>query len=283
MLRGNSPISPASDTPTESLVDAHARMLLPSHESHEGSLAVQAGAGIAFEGSLPTTINGNVCGESVFTGDPVMTGVPGGDYILERGGNAYQDGCGPSTLSNRHTDAMKILAKPINGAIGGQTFEAGTFSAASFTIADTSAVTLRGGPGDIFLFQSGSYMVTGANTEFILQKPNGSIDGVTQWVGVTGDDPAGPQAKNILFVLTAAATTGAESKLPGSILAGAAITHGAGSDVSGYSLASAAMTIGSGCSLNLADIGYGVTSPIQDVIDRALCFNVVNGEFEPCV
>jgi hypothetical protein len=51
---------------------------------------------------------------------------------------------------------------------------------------------------------------------------------------------------NILFVLTAAATTGAGSTLHGSILAGAAVTHSAGSNVSGYVVATA---IGGGCSL----------------------------------
>jgi hypothetical protein len=121
-------------------------------------------------------------------------------------------------------------------------------------------------------------MVTGENTRFILQDANGNVadedgnvtderGGVAQFNGV--------QAKNVLFALTAAATTGAGSSLPGSILAGAAVTLGAGSDVGGYVLATAAMNVGAGCSVNSAlivpDGASPLISPITTLISLATC------------
>ena len=248
-LRGNSPTTIDEDTRIQSLTDAHTRMLLPSFLGN-GALAVQAGAGITF-GSPPTHIKGNVCGDGFFTGDlaaDAYTSV-GGYYLID--GNAYRGGCSASPyLSELHTASMDIEAKTISGAIGGPLpFEKGAYSAASFTIAANTNVILKGGPDDIFIFRSSSYMVTGANTHFILQRPDGKV---TNGAGVVAEGQGtlsteGPQAKNILFVLTSYATTGAGSTLQGAILAGAAITHGARSDVSGYVLATAAITVGEAC------------------------------------
>jgi hypothetical protein len=261
MLRGNLPITSAVGAPVESLADAaHSRILLGSYAGQPpGNLAVQsAGAEIAFA-SPPTTITqGNVCGDSGLTGDPVLDGV--GSYDLLNG-TAYIGGCDSSALNNLRTDAMAKIAKPmLSGAIGGLTFIPGTYSSAtSFTVADNTNVTLKGGPDDIFLFLSGSYIVTGANTHFILEAD-----------GASGP----PQAKNILFVLTAYATTGADSTIEGSILAGAAITHGARSKVSGYVLATAAMTVGQDCILNSDSLTANSvgTSPVETLINEALCY-----------
>jgi hypothetical protein len=265
-------------THVESLAETHSRILSESYGAAQADLAVQSGAGIIFT-SPPTTINGNVCADSAFTGDLADPDTGIGDYKLPMGStDAYIGGCGPSDLIDLRIAAMTIKAKPIDGAMGGQTFTAGTYSAASLAVADNTDVTLVGGEHDIFLFQSSSYMVTGAKTNFILQDSAGiaAVEGVS-----------GPQAKNILFVLTAAATTGADSTLQGSILAGAAVTNGAGSDVSGYVLATAAMTVGAKCKLNKAlvtansdnDVTNDLTgklhaSPIQTLINRALCFKV---------
>jgi hypothetical protein len=271
MLRGNSPIMTTTEaTHVESLAEAHSRILLEFYDGAQADLAVQSGAEIAFT-NPPTKIKGNVCADSAFTGDLSNAGI--GGYELTEGNAAYIGGCGPSDLIDLRIAAMNITAKPIDGAIGGHNFTAGTYSAASLTVADDTNVFLKGGEDDIFLFQSGSYMVTGAKTHFILES--------------NGEGDAGPQAKNILFVLTAAATTGAGSTLHGSILAGAAVTHGAGSNVSGYVLATAAMTVGAGCTLNSAPVTVNsadaVTadtsnklhaSPIQTLINNALCFDV---------
>jgi hypothetical protein len=149
--------------------------------------------------------------------------------------------------------AMAKTAKPITAEMGGKTFYAGTYFSASLTVAANTVVTLDGDAEDIFLFQSGSYLVTGANTE----------------IKLTG----GVNPKNVLFASTSYATTGAVgSILGGSILAGAAVTLGEGSDVSGYVLATAAMTVGAGCNLNSASIGANTyDSPIETAIARAVC------------
>jgi hypothetical protein len=278
MLRGNSPATAAVED--ESLADdQHSRMLLEFYQGPQANLAVQSGAEIDFA-SPPSTIKGSVCADSSFTGDAVIPGLVGGHYVLEDTtatdtATAYTGGCGPADLIDLRTAAMNIIAKPmLSGAIGGLTFSPGTYSAASLTVADNTNVILKGGPDDIFLFQSGSYMVTGANTHFILETN-----------GAEGD--AGPQGKNILFALTAAATTGASTTLHGSILAGAAITLGAMSDVSGYVLATAAMTVGAECSLNSASItattdnNNVVTSPILTLLNKAQCFTVDDAQGDP--
>jgi hypothetical protein len=244
-------------------------LLLGSYQGDQANLTVQSGAEIDFA-SPPSTIKGNVCGDSSFTG------LPGADYELENTATAYIGGCGPSDLIDLLTAAMSKIAKPLStSAIGGETFPAGTYSAAALTVADNTNVTLRGGVNDIFLFQSVSYMVTGANTHFILKN-------------ATGGDTDVVQAKNILFALTAAATTGADSTLQGSILAGAAVTLGARSDVSGYVLATAAMSVGQNCNLNSAAIRPNaissgvVASPVETLINSALCFTNDKPIFGPC-
>jgi hypothetical protein len=101
MLRGNSPITTAADTPVESVADAHNRMLLLpafSDGDDQADLAVQSGAGVAFT-SPAATINGSVCGYTFLTGEPVDI-IGNGDYILLQGGNAYQGGCGPAFLND---------------------------------------------------------------------------------------------------------------------------------------------------------------------------------------
>jgi hypothetical protein len=270
MLRGNSPATTAASTPAESLANAHGRMLLlGSYQGNQANLTVQSGAEIDFA-SPPSTIKGNVCADSSFTG------LPGQDYELENTATAYIGGCGPSDLIDLLNDAMSKTAKPLlTGAIGGETFYTpGTYSAASLTVADNTNVTLRGDENSTYLFQSGSYMVTGANTHFILKN-------------AAGGDTGAVQAKNVLFALTAAATTGADSTLQGSILAGAAVTLGARSDVSGYVLATAGMTVGQNCDLNSAalrptTVSSVVTSPVETVINDALCFTNDNRVFDAC-
>jgi hypothetical protein len=266
-LRGEK--SPTTTVATP-VADAHSRML-GAYTGPKANLAVQSGAGIVFT-HPPTTIwKGNVCADSSFTG------LEGKDYVLrdEDGdtASASTGGCGPQYLIDLLTDAMAITAKPIPAEMGGLPlpFKAGTYIGASLTIADNTAVTLKGTADDVFLFQSGSYLVTGENTKFILQDLDGNVadeDDSTAFNGV--------QAKNVLFALTAAATTGAGSSLPGSILAGAAVTLGARSDVGGYVLATAAMSAGAECDVNSAEIVPDsaitpIESPITTLINSAAC------------
>jgi hypothetical protein len=262
MLRGNSQTTTAA-TPVESLADAHSRMLAPldffyGDEAARNNLAVISGASMIFTHPATKIVDGDVCADSSFTGLPSEGGPDSRDldYNLIEGneaysGTAYRGGCGPTYLVDLLTDAMDKSAEPISVEMGGLTFSAGTYFSTALTVADNSVVTLDGTATDFFLFQSGSYLVTGANTKILL----------------TG----GVEAKNVLFATTGAATTGAAgSTLEGSILAGAAVTLGEGSDVSGYVLATAAMTVGTGCTLNSASLtGTSTESPIRNVITEA--------------
>jgi hypothetical protein len=266
-LRGNSPATTAA-TPIESLAKTHSRML-GVYTGLKADLAVQSGAGISFT-HPPTTIKkGNVCADSSFSG------LSGHDYVLDNG-SASTGGCGPKYMIDLLTAAMAKLAKPIPGELGVPLpFNGGTYFAPSLTIADNTAVTLKGTADDIFLFLSGSYMTTGLKTKFILQNADGNV--ADEFGNIEGTEVPfnGPQAKNILFALTDAATTGAESSLPGSILAGAAVTLGAESDVGGYVLATAAMNAGEDCHVNSAEIGPDSASlsvsPITTLIASATC------------
>jgi hypothetical protein len=265
-LRGVSPTTNAA-TPVESVANGHSRKL-GVYTGFNSNLAVQSGAGITFTHPATTIWKGNVCADRSFTGRNVN------DYVLgdEDGASVRTGECGPQYLIDLLADAMAVTATPIPAEMGGlpQPFNAGSYIGASLTIADNTVVILRGKADDIFLFQSGSDLVTGENTTFVLQDDNG--------VEADENDPSlfnGVQAKNVLFALTAAATTGAGSSLPGSILAGAAVTLGAGSDVGGYVLATAAMNAGEGCDVNSAEIVPDVASPsispITILISSAAC------------
>ena len=297
VLRGNSPTTNAA-TPFESLADAHSRMLALDEYTGDSpeNIAVQSGGGIVFTSPPSTIAKGHVCADSSFTG---LAGEDGnlvvGDYILlgvdpetHEAYSAFTGGCRLLDPLLVAAMAKTATAKPMvegGGEMGGLTYDIpGTHYAASLTVADNTQVTLKGGPDDFFLFLSGSTLVTGANTQFILPDNDGNVFGEDDY-----DPTKAVQPKNILFALTAAATTGAGSTLEGSILAGAAITLGAESVVTGYVLAKAAMTVGAGCSINQGlvkkdddpDTANGDdASPIQTVINQALCYTA-NG-FTAC-
>jgi hypothetical protein len=177
---------------------------------------------------------------------------------------------------------MAKAAKPMPDEMGNTLLPitAGTYRATSITVASETIVYLQGSATDIFLFQSASTMVSGANTNFVLlmadgcspvtgKKPNGAGGPIT----CTYDADNAPQAKNILFVVAAAATTGADSTVEGSILAGAAITLGAASEVTGILMAAAGATFGAASQVNSANIITSTTvSPVKSLVDDATCF-----------
>jgi hypothetical protein len=256
VLRGNLP----SDT-VESLADAHGRML-GAYQGNQAALAVMSEAGIIFT-HPPSTIHGDVCADSAFTGDE-STETIDLDFKFKNGGEAFTGGCGPTYLKTLLDDAKAKKRLTINAELGGKTFPPGTYYSASLTVAANTKVYLDGGPNDIFLFLSGSTFATGANTQILL----------------TGDDLqiGNAKAENVLFATISAATTGAElSKLQGSILAGSAVTLGEGSEVEGYVLAKADLSVGANCTLNTANIGETVVSPyvspVSSAISKAVCPN----------
>jgi hypothetical protein len=173
----------------------------------------------------PTTIDsGNLCGTDA------LTGVSGTDYILLNG--VIVTGCDPRSLDDSLAETMARPATLIAAAMGGVTFTPGTYYSTALSTAASTTVTLDGldQMNPVFLFQSGSTLVTGASTHFIL---------------INGARP-----ENILWAVTAAVTTGASTVLEGSIMAGAAVNLGAGTEVRGCILAIAAVTFGAGCSIN---------------------------------
>ena len=220
----------------------------------KNNIAVMSGAGMIFTHPATEITDGDVCADSSFTGLP-STLTTDLDYYLKNGGEAYRGGCGPTYLTDLIANAMTKTAKHMISEMGGKTFTKGTYFSAPLTVAANTEVILdaEGDEDAVFLFLSGSYMVTGANTKIVLMNS--------------------AQAKNVVFATTAYATTGAAGTLGGSILAGAAITLGEGSEVSGYVLAKAAMTAGAKCILNKDKIGDGTPadSPIVTAIAAAVC------------
>jgi hypothetical protein len=247
-LRGNSPATTAATV--ESLAQAHRRMLEESARRLStvtvAGFAVQAGAGIDFTHPETTIHAGDVCAFGA------VTGLEGTHYVFTNENATFPDSelalssaCDPnagergdSSLSLFYLLEQELFVPEecivIAAELGGETFEPGTYCAASLTMADNTEVILKGS-GD-FHFISTSTMITGANTKVVLE---------------AGTDPSGtPTSANIKWAVAAAATTGASSDVKGSIIAGAAITLGENAKVSGCVLAMAAITVGAGCSIN---------------------------------
>jgi hypothetical protein len=133
---------------------------------------------------------------------------------------------GASVLA-AHTAAMLVRTDGQSMAIemGGLTFTPGTYrSGSAINFAFGTVVTLDGinQANPVFLFQAGTTLVTAADTTFILKN--------------------GARAESILWALGSAATLGANSVVPGSILAGTSITFGHLSTLNGCALALAAVT-----------------------------------------
>jgi hypothetical protein len=109
--------------------------------------------------------------------------------------------------------------------IGGDTFTPGVYRSATainFQFGTTVTLDALGNPDAKFLFQAGSTFVTAADTSFLLK--------------------GGAQAKNVIWALGTAATLGARSVVPGSILAGTAITFGTEAKLLGCAIAFTAVS-----------------------------------------
>jgi cytoskeletal protein CcmA (bactofilin family) len=112
----------------------------------------------------------------------------------------------------------------IAAGMGGVTFDAGVYHATTLSTAAADIITLRGGPSDIFIFQTDSTIVLGANTKIKL-------------IG-------GACADNVFWSVGSAATIGADSDFIGTVFAGSAITLGADVVVRGRLYAQTAITFG---------------------------------------
>lgn len=179
--------------------------------------AVLAGSGITNTGT--TTIQGDV-GSS-----PTPT----------------QTGFGTVTLTgtNHHGDAVTVAAKtdllaayndtrdrtggtPVaGGELGGLTLGPGVYADdnAPDSLAITGTLTLDGGgnASSVFIFQSGSTLVTATGSKVALIN--------------------GAQSCNVFWQVTSSATLGSSSRMQGRILAQASITVGTGATINGSALA----------------------------------------------
>jgi hypothetical protein len=156
------------------------------------------------------------------------------DIAFVNGEIADGDSAFASSVLAAHFAAIQVRTdgKSMEIEMAGVTFTPGTHrsgSAINFAV-DSGVVTLDGA-GE-YLFQAGSTLVTAANTRFNLIN--------------------GAKAENVLWALGSGATLGANSVLPGSILAGTAITFGIGAELQGCALAQSAVTFEGGGSVILS-------------------------------
>ena len=175
--------------------------------------AVHAGTSVTFDGVL-TTIHGGDVGAGV-----QITG----NCLLEHGGQEFLKSNFAASVISAHGAAIAVQDHEhalIGGEIGDMTFTPGTYRFTSgLSIGTGTVVTLDGNyePNPVFLFISGSTLITATGTSFILKN------------GATAD--------NILWALGTAATLGSYSVLEGNILAGTAITVGKLAKLNGCALA----------------------------------------------
>jgi Ice-binding-like len=143
----------------------------------------------------------------------------------------------PQVLGQTHVDdAVAIAAKnslttgfndaasrPSNGSAGselaGQTFLPGVRTASSSLLLSSGSVTLnaQGDPNAVFIFQIGSTLITGSNTNVLLA--------------------GGAQACNVFWQVGSSATLGTGTRFVGTIMALASITANTGATIHGRLLA----------------------------------------------
>lgn len=178
-----------------------------------GNFAVLGGSGIVDSnpsvivgdaGSSPTTSNGLTAGE-----------VTGTNYTA---GSAAVD------LAKDHLTSAYLLAEAESASViptelGGTTVYAGAYETASGEFGITGTVTLdaQGDANAVFIFQSGSTLITASNSEVKLIN--------------------GAQGCNVFWQVTSSATLGTGSTFRGNILALVSITDNGGSTIYGRLLA----------------------------------------------
>ncbi|OEU06623.1 hypothetical protein FRACYDRAFT_254174 [Fragilariopsis cylindrus CCMP1102] len=204
----------------------------PSFGSVSGEMcsdfAVHARTTITFAGVTSIVYDGDI---GVYPGTSIT-----GSYLTPTGG-VVRDSDFADHVVGKHASAMAAYPQVANMAIeiGNQKFEPGTHrSGSAINFAHGTVVTLDGA-GE-YTFIAGTTLITAADTTFILKN--------------------GAKAENVLWVLGTAATLGARSEVPGSIMAGTAITFGTNSKLYGCALAQSAVTFESGGSV-LVDQDYG--------------------------
>ncbi|MEK6976242.1 MAG: ice-binding family protein [Candidatus Thermoplasmatota archaeon] len=180
-----------------------------------GSFAVLAGSGITNTGT--TSITGDVGSHPT----PAQTGF---ETVTLVGMNHHDDVTTQQAkvdLAAAYEDARDRTGSAPVGDLGGQTLVPGVYrdDDAPDSMAITGTVTLDGlgDPGSVFIFQSGSTLVTASASAVVLTN--------------------GTQACNVFWQITSSATLGTDSQFAGTILALTDITLDTGATVTGRILA----------------------------------------------
>jgi hypothetical protein len=234
--------------------------------------AVLAGSAITFAATAVT--GGDVGYTSAVTGGSTLTNgaqeIATLDFVALTANITEIWAAGMATKVN----ATNIPSPGIGDAAfpGDSIITAGTWHASTISIAAFKTVTLdaQGDPDAVFLFQTDTTMLLGADCKIILVN--------------------GAKAENVVWTVGAALTIGADVHFQGSILAGAAVTIGATAAVEGSVIALAAIGIGAtsvidGSIISGAAITLGATSQVQGsvVAVTAITFgaesSVVGGTF----
>ncbi len=178
-------------------------------------------AGTAITNTLTTTLSGDL---GLSPGD-ALTGFPpgvvnGATHVADLEASLAQ-----SDFAEAFDDADgRTQTQTVDGDLNGFVLPAGVYAAAS-ALAVTGTLTLdaEDDPSALFIFQIGSALDTGADSNINLIN--------------------GAQICNVIWVVGSAATLGAASSFSGTLMANAAVTVGNGTAVHGRVLAGTAVTL----------------------------------------
>jgi hypothetical protein len=159
-----------------------------------GDLGVSPGTAVTGFGA-PPAVNG-----TVWTGADAKAAQAHADIVA-----AYAD------------VADRPDATPVAGALGGLTWAPGAYSSAALDITGKATLDAGGDPGAVFIFQSGSTLISAADSQVELVH--------------------GAQACNVFWQVGSSATLGASSFLRGTILTKTSITVGSDVTLDGRALA----------------------------------------------
>jgi hypothetical protein len=181
------------------------------------SFAVLAGAGITNTG--PTSINGDVgtypttteTGFSAGADTVTLTGI-------NHAGDAVTQGAKTSLVTAYDNARLSGPTNPVVASLGGSPtpLPPGVYNSAS-SLQLTGALTLSGGPSDVWIFQAGSTLTTASGSSVVL-------------IG-------GAQSCNIFWQIGSSATIGTGSAFKGTIIAKDSITVTTGASIDGRALA----------------------------------------------
>ncbi|MGI8615000.1 MAG: ice-binding family protein [Nocardioidaceae bacterium] len=175
------------------------------------SFAVLAGSTVTTTG--PSVINGNL---GLYPGTSI-TGFPPGivnGTIHKTDAVAQQ---AQSDLTIAYNDAASRGPGAAASELGGRTLVAGVYTGTALTLTGTLTLDGQGDPNAVFIFQSGSTLITASNSTVALIN--------------------GAQACNVFWQVGSSATLGTNTTFVGTILALTSITAQTGTTVNGRLLA----------------------------------------------